>query len=150
MFGTISKVAAAGVLMAAVGAMAGCKDHYGKGSGGYGASKPVYGAECTKVPPTPVPVSQNATPSEIAACEAAGGTVGPGGLAGFDQCVLPFCDAGEVCSDSSECVGNCYTGPGFAGGSGTPTTGFCQPNSSPFGCRTEVVGGVAGPTICVD
>lgn len=132
--------------LAAAGALAGCHDDYGKKKpGGYGKTPP---PKCEKVVPTPIELSQPPTQAETDACTAAGGSVAQVGLLQSFQCILPFCDAGESCTDSSQCIGSC-----FAVGAppiGTPTTGQCQPDSSPFGCRAEVTGGIVGPTICVD
>jgi len=134
------------IFLAVTGLLAACENKYEtRTDGSYGDNQ-----VCEKIEPTPVAfAAQRATPSEIATCEAAGGSVSPQGLAGFDMCVLPFCDAGEVCSDSSECIGKCFA-EDASGGIGSPATGLCQPNSSPFGCRTEVTGGTLGATLCVD
>lgn len=139
------RLALAGLIVGAVGVLAACHD-YGKKDDSYGHQTP---PACEKVAPTPISVSQPPTPAEQAACAAAGGTVQQGGLAGSFGCVLPFCDAGETCSDSADCIGNCYA-VGAVGPIGSPATGQCQPNSSPFGCRTEISGGLVGPTLCVD
>lgn len=141
----------AALLIGAAGLFAGCT-HYGDDADDTDyADKGSYGEEvCTKDEPTPVEfATQTATPAERSACEAAGGEVIPSGLAGFDMCVLPYCDGGDVCTDSSDCVGKCYADGDF-GGTGSAVSGVCQMNSSPFGCRTEVVAGQAGPAICVD
>lgn len=111
---------------------------------------PAYGANCPKVAPTPISVAAAvATPAERAACAAAGGSIERQGLLGAEGCVQPFCDAGQACTDSSECIGRCYadTNTDFDGG---PAVGACQPTTSPFGCRTEVVAGAVGPTLCID
>ena len=111
---------------------------------------PAYGANCPKVAPAPVSVAAAiATPAETAACQAAGGSIRRQGLLGSEDCVQPYCDAGQACSDSSECIGRCYAdnNTDFDGG---PAVGACQPTTSPFGCRTEVVAGTVGPTLCID
>ena len=138
-------IAIAGLLIGAVGLLASC-DHDKKKPDTYGQQPP---PACEKVAPTPVNVSQPPTPAEQAACAAAGGEARRDGLAGFFSCILPLCDANQPCSDSSECIGRCYA-TGTVAAPGAPATGACQPTTSPFGCRTEIVGGVAGPTLCVD
>ncbi len=142
------------LFIGAAGLFAGCT-HYGDSTDDTDyADKGSYGEEvCTKDAPTPVKfATRTATPAERSACEAAGGEVIPSGLAGFDMCVLPYCDGGDVCTDSSDCIGKCYLAASAdaSGGFGSPASGQCQINSSPFGCRTEISGGTLGATLCID
>lgn len=89
-----------------------------------------------------------ATPVERKACEAAGGTVQRAGLRGWENCVIPFADGGKVCSDNSECQGQCrYTGDWPPTGK---VTGLCQKDNMPFGCYSEMQGGKPTPMLCVD
>lgn len=85
-----------------------------------------------------------------ASCVKNGGEWVRGGLAGSFGCVLPAPDAGKSCTDSSQCTYRCFTNSGDNTSIGQTTTGQCQENSSPFGCRTEIVGGKVEPTLCVD
>ncbi len=114
---------------------------------------------CSSATTTPKPIDgiefQGAVASaaERQSCTAAGGTVSQQGLAGYEMCVLPYADAGKVCSDSSECLGQCR-----AQTLNTPQqseaaqsiTGQCQANNIPFGCHSEIIGGTPRPGLCVD
>jgi len=92
-----------------------------------------------------------ATKAERAACRAAGGEVGPGGMLGYDQCVRPYADAGKACMGAEDCEGRCLLSPASDDDVGQPTEdGVCQADDSPFGCYAEVDGGVPQFAICVD
>ena len=94
---------------------------------------------------------KRATKAERAACEAAGGEVGPGGMLGYDQCVRPYADAGQACKGTEDCEGRCLLSADSDDEMGQPTEdGICQANDSPFGCYSEVNDGMAQYTICVD
>ncbi len=96
----------------------------------------------------PIKPGETLSAKDRAACEAAGGTVGRAGLVNWEHCIMPYKDAGKVCSDNSECTGQCRnTLP--AQGSG-PVTGKCQANNLPFGCYGEVKNGKVTSRICVD
>lgn len=99
---------------------------------------------------TPIPTHPGGGLSEAEklACVQSGGFVERAGLLGAERCTRPFSDAGLVCSDSSQCQGQCRTTVG--NDAGTPVTGICQANDNPFGCFAEVVNGAAGPGLCVD
>jgi len=94
-----------------------------------------------------------ASTAERQSCTAAGGTISRQGLAGYEMCVLPYADAGKVCSDSSECLGQCR-----AQTLNTPqqseatqaVKGQCQANNIPFGCHSEIIGSTIQPGLCVD
>ncbi|MEM7679272.1 MAG: hypothetical protein AAF449_25130, partial [Myxococcota bacterium] len=98
----------------------------------------------TPIPPRPGTLS----PSERIACEQAGGRVERAGILGAERCTRPYSDAGQICTDSGQCQGQCRTSPDVP--VGTPTTGVCQADDNPFGCFAEVVAGVAGAGLCVD
>lgn len=85
-----------------------------------------------------------------ASCEKHGGEWLRGGLAGRHSCVLPAPDAGKACTDSKQCTYRCFAQSGDNPAIGQAATGQCQANSSPFGCRTEIIDGKAQPTLCVD
>lgn len=92
-----------------------------------------------------------ATKAERAACRAAGGEVGPGGMLGYDQCVRPYADAGKACMGAEDCEGRCLLSPESDDDVGQPTEdGVCQADDSPFGCYAEVDDGVPQFAICVD
>ena len=95
--------------------------------------------------------SQFATPAERARCEAAGGIIEQAGRLGWQHCVQTFADAGEACSGSADCLGDCrLTGDAGAVTPGTRVQGVCQANDAPFGCYTTVENGKAGLSICID
>ncbi len=79
---------------------------------------------------------------------AKGGSYGPAGLLGANRCTLPYSDAGAVCTDSAQCEGQCYAGDFDA--AGYEGTGECQATDNPFGCNSEIIGGVVQPGLCVD
>lgn len=91
------------------------------------------------------PPPHNMTEAE---CKVAGGGWGPVGLMGTPACTIKSPDAGKVCSDSSECAGDCWSQE--VGAAGTKGTGFCQPTNMPFGCHSEVKGGILQPALCAD
>ena len=82
-------------------------------------------------------------------CEEAGGRVQRAGLRGVYQCVQTYPDAGKVCRDSKDCLGDCRTMDSAA--IGRPGTGTCQEVDVPFGCYALVRDGVVdGGMLCVD
>ena len=83
-----------------------------------------------------------------AACAARGGEMMHVGRLQTSRCVVPFSDAGKVCRDGDDCLGDCRTES--AGPREGAVTGVCAPNDLPFGCNTPVENGRAGPTLCVD
>lgn len=110
-----------------------------------GAGQPAGGTDYAYVPVA----GQFATPQERAACEAAGGTIQPAGLAGYESCIQSYADGGQSCSDASDCIGRCMNYGDFAD-FGDPVTGQCEASDSPFGCAQEVNGGTAEAALCVD
>ncbi len=106
-------------------------------------------AEPPPAPPTANPLKPQDLKNQ-ASCESAGGIWRREGLAGIDACVLPAQDAGKACTDSRQCTYRCLAKPGTEVQMGQKAEGQCQVNSSPFGCRTEINGGLAEPTLCVD
>ena len=82
-------------------------------------------------------------------CTDVGGRVQRAGLRGVYQCVQTYPDAGKVCRDSDECLGDCRTSDSDA--VGKPGTGMCQEVDVPFGCFALVRDGVVdGGMLCVD
>lgn len=100
-------------------------------------------AGCVPEPaPVPVPGPLVMGQEAVAACAAQGGQV-VRGLAG-ETCARPEPDAGQACTQNSDCSGMCLaSSSGAAGGSCSPVTPF-------FGCHSVLVapGQVAG--LCVD
>ena len=91
---------------------------------------------------------ERATLPEAKACEYAGGQVQRVGMLGYDMCVIPYADGRKVCTDGSQCQGQCRT-DNFDAYNKT-ITGQCQINNSPFGCYAEVTNGKGAPALCVD
>jgi len=109
-------------------------------------------AGCSSTPPVDTPADTAATtsaPPSAAACAAAGGSLPPLGRLQRVQCVVPYADAGKVCSAKADCSGQCLATSDVA--PGTAARGVCQRDvSQNFGCRPRIDGGVALGTICVD
>lgn len=82
------------------------------------------------------------------ACEEEGGELMRVGRMQTERCVVAFPDAGKVCRDGDDCLGDCRAAS--AGPNTQTTTGVCAPNDLPFGCNTPIENGRAGPTLCVD
>ncbi len=87
-----------------------------------------------------------------AACTEAGGDVRQEGLLGLYRCVVPYADAGEQCSDPSECNGRCLAQDDVTDYDARvgEAVGVCEADDSPFGCYAEVKGGTVEGMICVD
>jgi hypothetical protein len=60
----------------------------------------------------------------------------------LDMCDLPTSDAGQPCTDSTQCEGMCLAGD-------TAEVGACSPTTLNFGCFPIMEGGQQ-LTICVD
>lgn len=97
------------------------------------------------------PGSGQTSASEASACAAKGGQMLPQGRMQSLQCVLSYSDAGQRCSDSDDCQGECRVDDAAdAPAAGAAAVGQCQATSSRFGCYTRVEDGKAEATICVD
>tara|TARA_R110000787_G_scaffold9090_4_gene31969 strand:- start:1780 stop:2199 length:420 start_codon:yes stop_codon:yes gene_type:complete len=94
---------------------------------------------------------KRATRAEAARCEVAGGSVEPGGMLGYDQCVQTYADAGMSCMSAADCMGRCLLSPDSDDDVDQMTDdGICQTTDSPFGCYAEVDEGKVQWAICVD
>jgi hypothetical protein len=83
-------------------------------------------------------------------CKAEGGSIKGIGMYGLPACVIPFPDAGKVCSDRSECHGMCKAKDDAKIGA-HPTTGNCQNDPADiFGCINEIKGGEVVAGWCID
>ncbi len=106
-------------------------------------------AACSASPARPAAAPAPAGGPDAQACAAQGGRVQPLGLRGQPTCVVPYADAGKACSDKRDCSGNCLASGTVA--AGAQATGVCQRDvSQNFGCQQRIVGGVAGPALCID
>lgn len=90
-----------------------------------------------------------ATPAEREACTKAGGRVDMGGLLGRERCTRLFSDAGQPCTDSAQCQGQCRATQG-GGVPGKDPKGQCTATDSPFGCYSVVANGQPTGMLCVD
>jgi len=91
-----------------------------------------------------------ATTAEKAACTAVGGEIMRVGMLGYENCVQTYADAGNVCTDASDCIGLCLSAPGVDATPGEQMSGECKATDSPFGCYTTIADGRAEGTLCVD
>ena len=96
------------------------------------------------------PAEPTAVPETQAVCEAEGGTWRREGRLGLMTCVMPHADAGQSCTDSDPCAGDCRLGDDKRPAEGEAVTGICQADTSNFGCFTRVEDGRAAATLCVD
>ena len=66
-----------------------------------------------------------------------------------ELCVQPYSDAGQACTDSSQCEGACVT-DAMEAAAGESVTGQCQADNRPFGCFAELEQGRPVRGICID
>jgi len=99
-------------------------------------------------------------------CKIKGGSYEKAGLSRTFICVIPYEDAGQSCTSSSQCTGRCiYTGysngelnndylefaNNYKEGDKLQVNGYCEENSNPFGCSAEVINGfIEHLVLCVD
>ncbi len=92
-----------------------------------------------------------ASEEERALCEGVGGQVERAGRLGAERCIQDLPDAGEVCTDESECLGRCIIeDTDDMPPRGTESKGTCEATDDQFGCTTLVNGGKIEGTICID
>jgi len=86
------------------------------------------------------------------ACAEAGGEVCQEGMLGLPRCVIPYADAGNICSDESDCEGRCLASDDVSDYEAQPgeIQGRCEADDSPFGCYAEIHDGTIEGMICVD
>lgn len=92
---------------------------------------------------------------DVDACERQGGVVRGVCMLGLPACVLPYTDAGQVCTDSSECEGRCLLneeGPGTEDRplAGADAIGVCETDDNPCGCWSEIKEGAIQRRLCAD
>ncbi len=84
-------------------------------------------------------------------CLALNGEWKPQGRLQAYACVFTAKDAGQQCTDSSQCEYRCLLKPASdMPTAGSRASGQCQATSSPFGCKYEVLGGVVQQGLCID
>lgn len=82
-------------------------------------------------------------------CQSHGGAFQRVCRMGNTMCVVRFADAGEACTDGSQCQsGRCF-GDGLAE-IGVAASGLCAPTNDPCGCFQRISDGKAEPALCVD
>lgn len=86
------------------------------------------------------------------ACAAEGGEIRRDGMMGLYYCIVPYEDAGKICSDTSDCLGRCKVSDDVTDFEAAPgeAVGRCEANNSVFGCYGLVERGNARPMLCVD
>ena len=96
--------------------------------------------------PEPPPTMSISTSS----CSSRGGEMLQVGRARTWQCVVKYADAGQRCTDASQCEGQCEIAGNSGIAAGARAVGVCQADSNRFGCRTLVKDGKAEATLCID
>jgi len=114
-------------------------------------------AASTAVPFTEIKFKERrATQAERELCTASGGKVVVAGRARYETCEMTYPDAGQVCSDKSDCHGQCVANQTDArrlkdaANLAGQMTGTCQKTNSRFGCHAIVKNGTISATLCID
>ncbi len=89
------------------------------------------------------------TEKEVLDCQKRGGSLEVDGLRQCYVCTIIYDDAGKICSDASECQGECVSYKQIPPNQPNQK-GQCKKNNLPFGCYQILRKGVAEPTMCVD
>lgn len=87
---------------------------------------------------------------DAAACKARGGEVRPVCRRQVPACVVRNADAGQRCTDKSQCAGRCLVDNAQPGAPGDAATGRCEEDNDPCGCKIEVKNGKVAGGACVD
>lgn len=85
------------------------------------------------------PPDTSMSAADRAECEAAGGSVGRGGLLPDEICYKPTPDAGKACKTADDCSGFCLA-----------ETMTCSKVTPQFGCFDFIDAAGAKQSICVD
>ena len=99
---------------------------------------------------------RRATQAERELCTASGGKVVVAGRARYESCEMTYPDAGQVCSDTSDCHGLCIANQidarhlKDAANLAGQITGTCQKTNNRFGCHTIVKNGTISAKLCID
>lgn len=108
----------------------------------------------TLAPEPAVPTVEEPEPPKMtvsaSACTARGGEMRQVGRMQSWQCVVKYADAGQRCTDGSQCQGDCEIAGNNGLAPGAAATGVCQADSNRFGCRTTIKDGKAEATLCID
>lgn len=106
--------------------------------------------ETTKPSQDMVSAESAAAITDPAECAAKGGSIRPVCRKQTPTCVLVYKDVGKECSDDADCEGKCLLAGDPPTDPNAKVTGQCQAESDPCGCNTEIKGGKAQATLCVD
>lgn len=108
----------------------------------------------TLAPEPAVPTVEEQEPPKMtvsaSACTARGGEMRQVGRMQSWQCVVKYADAGQRCTDGSQCQGDCEIAGNNGLAPGAAATGVCQADSNRFGCRTTIKDGKAEAALCID
>jgi hypothetical protein len=83
-------------------------------------------------------------------CVATNGEYTSSGLLDAEFCLYKFEDGGKACKSSDECIGSCVIYDDMAVSSTIPTTGVCESDSYPYGCKGYVENGKSFGIVCTD
>lgn len=89
------------------------------------------------------------SPDQVYTCQRDKGVVLPGNLRRDEICVKPLADAGKVCTDGSQCVGECMVEQRWSNTTDR-MSGACQRNTRPPNCGAILVDGRPVPVLCAD
>ncbi len=92
--------------------------------------------------PLPIDVEQ--------ACQSIGGTMQPEGMSGCYRCTQHYSDGGKVCTDGSDCQGDCKGWIDDERVENNKFTGECAYDDSIFGCYTIIEKGQQISGSCID
>ena len=84
------------------------------------------------------------------ACQSIGGTMQPQGMSGCFSCTHNYSDGGQVCTDGSECQGDCRGWIDMDKAEGGDFVGECAYDDSIFGCYTVIEEGKQVSGGCID
>lgn len=99
-------------------------------------------------PMPPVDPNPGGQGPDAAACAARGGEIRRVGRLQSEVCIILYADAGKVCRDGDDCLGDCRAAEDLKDRNNA--VGRCAADSNRFGCITTVEDGRADRTLCVD
>jgi hypothetical protein len=111
---------------------------------------PAPAAPAAEAAPTPEQSPAPAPIADEASCKTAGGDWRRVCRMGKPACVVTYKDAGEACTDGSQCEGGKCVAEITTATPGAAAAGQCVINSDPCGCKTLITDGKAAASLCVD
>lgn len=100
--------------------------------------------------PQPSADTQASPVPQTAECTAKGGAIRKVCRMQKPACVIPYPDAGQRCTDKSQCKGLCIVDSEKPLEDGAAAQGRCQVDDDPCGCKIEVRDGKVAGGRCVD